>query len=190
MKTLAKWPWYRYISEMTNSKTDIKKHESISDWLFQHYKRLRLWGFVCLAFVCLYVYVCSLCIHWMTGLLLAECVLNICCVSTPCKAMQTVWSIPLRLSLMSLIGWSRHTPGSLGLSQEPGGQHNVYTVDGAQVCPCLYLKKNPPINKRLKVLKEWWLFWEIRFRAKSQMRRSIPVCLSTKSEAATSSWLA
>lgn len=148
MKTPAKWPWYHYISEMTNSKTDTMKHESTSDWLFQPYKRLRLCVLVCLA--CVFVWVCarSLCIYWMTGLLLAECVFNIRCVASWCKATQTVSPIPLRLSLMPLIGWSRHTPGSLGLSQEPEGrQHNVCAMDRAQMCLCLYLKETAPKRK-------------------------------------------
>lgn len=145
MKTPAKWPWYHYISEMTNSKTDIKKHESISDWLFQPYKR---WC-VCVHCACVCMFACRF-IYWMTGLLLAECIFNIRWVSTRCKAMQSVSSIPLRPSLKSLIGWSRHTPGSLGLSQEPEGwQHNVYTVDGAHMClsALKYLKKTIPKQK-------------------------------------------
>lgn len=81
-------------------------------------------------------------------LLLAECVFNIRWISTRCIAMQTVLSIPLRLSLMSLIGWGWHTPGSLGLSQEPEGwRHNVYTVDRAQMCLCLYLNNSHYFGK-------------------------------------------
>lgn len=78
-------------------------------------------------------------------------VFNIWCVSTRYKAMQTVSSIPLRLSLMSLIGWSRHTPGSPGLSQEPEGrQCNVYTTDRAQLCFAYFLIKT--LNNKLEAL--------------------------------------
>lgn len=180
MKTLAKWPWCHYISEMTNSKTDIMKHESISDWLFQPYKRLRLCVCLCALHVCV-------CFYWMTGLLLAECIFNIQCVSTRCKAMQTALSIPLRLSLMSLTGWSRHTPGSLGLSQEPEGrQHNVFTMDGAQMCPRLYLKK--PTPKYTKSLRHWrnGRYFGKRQELDEKINTSLSH-LSTEYEAATSS---
>lgn len=144
MKTPAKWPWYHYISEMTNSKADIMKHESISDWLFEPYKRLMLCMVRSLC-VCGFVsLLCLLCasIEWQDCYWL-ECVFSIRCRSTRYEAMQTVSVIPLRLSLLSLVGWSWHTPGSLGLSQEPEGwRHNVYTMDRAQMCLCL--KKTTP----------------------------------------------
>lgn len=113
---------------------------------------------VCVPCVCVFVSVC-VCSLWMTGLLLAECVFNIRHAATRCKAMQTVSSIPLRLSLMSLIGWSRHTPGSLGLSQEPQGRLSAASrgLFIANKCPnsCSNLTKAAFLKTRTNPVGYW-----------------------------------
>ena len=54
---------------------------------------------------------------------------------------------------MSLIGWSQHTPESLGLSQESKQwQRNVHTTETAQMCFCLYLDKNT-LKQKLQALQ-------------------------------------
>lgn len=113
---------------------------SMKAFLIDFVCRMRGRGAVC-------VFRCSCMFCSVTGLLLAGCVFNTRCLSSWCKTMQTVSSIPLRLSLMSLIGWSWHTPGSPGPSLGPGGwEHNVHNPHRHQICFCLHSMKQRPLK--------------------------------------------
>lgn len=126
-ETGAKWLLCRYIRKTTNRETDINKHESVSDRLFQPHNRSSL----C---VCAWVFTC-MCLHlvsiqlqdgyWMDVCVCAQPLVCICLMQS-----HTECFINPAKALINVINWRRltHTPGSPALFLEPEGQwHNVHS---------------------------------------------------------------
>lgn len=128
-ETGAKWLLCRYIRKTTNRETDINKHESVSDRLFQPHNRSSLC--VCVG---IHMYVSSLSVHSITGRLL-DARVCVCACAQPLVCICLMQShtecfINPAKALINVINWRRltHTPGSPALFLEPEGQwHNVHS---------------------------------------------------------------